>query len=251
MPEPANPFAFVGAVVSTVLLIGLIVFLAVEFMTDPFGSPIYSGVSSTVAETLADEVKPPQRKRLFSPAEIQSQFRIVTPLNHSRIEAEWVTVLCHWTPPTPDMEEPPVQPQLFWAEKLIPWTMRFGSNTWFARVPAESGEHHLHILGQDLTVVVHPPVAASRSGSGKAKNRLIVHEGTDDPACCGECHLIIDGRHDIVHKSRALTIGPLRPSEACFSCHDIDDADRCHSKLTEPPGNDCANCHRLHGKIAE
>ena len=233
------------------MLLGLIAFLGAEFLSNPFGSPISSGVQSTVADTASDEDKVPQRTRIFSPTEIQTQFRIVTPPDHVRIEGKWVTVLCRWTPPEPNMEEPPVQPQLFFDDVLTPWTMRFGSDTWLVRVPAGSGEHQLHILGQVITVFVFHPIPATLSDGDKMKNRLIVHEGTDDPACCGECHIIIDGKQDIVHKSRGLTIGPLRPSETCFSCHNIDDVDRRHSQLAEPPGNDCASCHRLHGKAAE
>ena len=224
-------------------LVGFIVFLCIEFVLEQVGQPIRQEPPPVTVSNFFNEEQPPSRKRIFTIEEIQSQFRIVTPPNFAQIEGNWITVLCRWTPPGPEYEEPPVQPPLFADELMIPWTMQFGSGTWFARIAAESGEHRLQILDQDITVYVHDQGTSPRG-------KLVLHEGTDDPTRCGECHTVIESKNVIVHKSRSLAIGPLLPSEACFVCHDTEAVQRQHSKLVEMPGDNCAACHQLHGERA-
>ena len=248
--DPTDPLKVIGAVASvflSVLFLGLIIFLCVDFSLEQLGRPIHGALPSTEAVDQSREDDRPWRKRLFTAEEIQSQFRIVAPPDRSLIVGNQVAVLCRWTPTEPGMEGPPIQPQLYFDEMLVPWTMSFGANVWFAQVKAESGEHRLRLLGKDLTVFVHDSVP-THSGGEKKRNQLIIHEGTDDPARCGECHVVIQGKNDVVHKSRGLTIGPLRPAESCFSCHKTEAVEQRHSKLVKLPGNDCAVCHRLHGE---
>jgi len=247
-PDPLKNLGTVASVFFSVLFVGLIVFLCVDFSLDQLGRPIHGALPSTEIGSQSREDDRPWRKRLFTAEEIQSQFRIVTPPDRSLITGHWVPVLCRWTPLEPGMEGPPVQPQLFFDEALIPWTMSFGTDVWFARVQVGNGEHQLRLLGQDLTVFVHDSVPEN-SGDERNRNLLVIHEGTDDPTRCGECHAVIQGKNDIIHTSRSLTIGPLRPSESCFACHKVETVEIRHSKHAELPGNDCATCHRLHGEL--
>ena len=253
IPGPPDPLKIVGTVVSALVcvsLVTLIAFLIVEFLTDPEGgTPIQARLPQSV-DSPPDENDPPPHKSLPSIEEILSQFRVVTPPNHAEIEGRWITAICRWTPPKGSNDDvPPVTPQLFCDNLLIPWTMTFGNDAWFTRFKVEeAGEHLLTILSQDLSVYVNGSIGENLHSAGETWKPLILHDGTDEPTRCGECHIMIEGKNDLVRKSRGLTIGPLRPSEACFVCHQPGAVKERHSILTEPPGDDCAHCHRLHGE---
>ena len=256
--EPPDPVKVIGAVVTVIVslsLVAIIVFLIAEFLTDPGGgTPIQARLPSMETEDDPnDENNLSLRKPFPTAEEIQSQFRIVTPPNLARIEGRWITVLCRWVPPKGSNErEPPVIPHLFCDNLLIPWTMTFGNDVWFARIKvSRTGKHHLRVLSQDLIVHVDDSGVENIRQGEKPRKPLIIHEGTDDPKRCGECHVIVESTSVPIHQRRGLTIGPLHPSEACFACHQPETVRERHSKLPEPAGNDCASCHRLHGQSRE
>ncbi len=247
IPEPPDPIKLIGAAVSvflSILFVSFILFLFVDFSLEQLGKPIRSTVSSSPE---FEDHEPPRRKRVFTAEELLSQFRFVTPLDRVWINGNHLTVLCRWTSPDPDIESPPVQPQLLIDETLVPWTVCFGPDVWLANVVMRSGEHHLRILGKDFNVFFHKAKPKGSADTEKLWKQLIVHEGTDDPNRCDECHVMIEGKADVVRKGRGLTVGPLRPFETCFDCHEPAKVDRRHAKLPEPPSQNCSSCHRLHG----
>ena len=259
IPEPPDPVRIVLAVVTLLVslsLVTVIVFLIVEFLTDPEGrTPIQARrlPSAATDDDYPEENNSLPRKPLPSVDEILSQFHIVTPPSHARIEGRWITVICRWTPPKGSNEkDPPVIPPLYCNNLPVQWNMTFGNDVWFAHFEVEEvGEHHLTLLSQDLIVYVDDSEEGNFRHTEKKWKPLISHEGTNAPNRCTECHVMIEGKNDLVRKSRDLTIGPMRPSEACFACHQPETVKRRHSLLTELPGDDCASCHRLHGQSSE
>lgn len=243
-PPESRYLVMIISAVCVVALLGLIVFVVVEFSMDMAGHPI-EFVPSDLPESEgnAEDALPGP----LSLNDIQARFSLLSPANETRVKDGKVFLLCTWRP-VPGRPGPPVTMQLLVDESPEAWDMQFGSNTWTASLELPPGVHNLRCSGFEVNVFVEASGEAGTPSSQDHRPLFHAHPDIDDTQRCFDCHHKIEGPDDLVRRGRNWTLGVWKGSATCFDCHDhqVDDFEKSHGHLLEPI-EDCHLCHAVHG----
>ncbi|GHT17784.1 hypothetical protein FACS1894189_4360 [Planctomycetales bacterium] len=193
-----------------------------------------------------EDVAEPIIQNPDSADDLSSQFRLISPKDHSRIVGPEVIVLCKWTPPAGSRRSLPIINFDLWVdEMLVPWGVQYGSDTWFVRLKLGAGKHHLRTVAFEADIFVEPSDILSEMRGPAEWILLAPHPDVNSVNRCGDCHEIIAKTDDLLIQGRARTVGLWKGQNSCFTCHQMTDFERQHRDVTQPM-NDCRNCHTLH-----
>jgi hypothetical protein len=244
IPEPPEPkiVASICGIVLSFLFGSLICFVVVDFFLDMAGSPIRFEES---VPPLEDVVEPMIRNPV-SVNELSSQFRLISPKDHSRIVGPEVVVLCKWRPPAGSRRGLPLLHFDLWVDDLlVPWGVQYGSDTWFVRLKLGAGKHRLRTVAFETEIFVEPSDIPAEMKGPADWMLLTPHPDINSVNRCGDCHEIIAKTDDLLIRGHARTVGIWKGQDSCFGCHQIPDFEQQHRDVTQPM-NDCRDCHTLH-----
>lgn len=250
--------AAAGAVLFSLLILGLIGFITLEFFMDMIGRPIYfadlpegihgaAGSRSAPREQIYDELQ--------SAEELVRQFQIVTPLDRSVVANDRpLTIICRWTAPQGQQADaPPLEPEVTVDGLLYPWKHWYGRNTWYAEVDLSPGRHEIAVAGSRVNVFVHDIVDRVTGGDSNDRApsdwftlRLHPDSGLATPEKCLACHAVRQRNDIIAMGNQYQELLPHGGGETCITCHPLVKFELQHAHLWEPL-KQCDLCHAIHG----
>lgn len=251
IPDPPE-FKYLSLIVGGIfalLAIGFILFLLVEFTMDLSGNPIQFEEKPFVLDIDQEgqETVPAQKTHKDIAENALKQFVLLSPLSGTRVLKEDAHVLCTWDDRRGDQtKSPSLSPELYVDDLLVPWEMRFGSNTWLARLDLLPGLHRIRTTVSESLIYVEDPQKRDMPDMPKDWKLMKMHPTVSDPLRCGDCHERVDNPSDLVGRGRDLTIMPWQDHESCLACHPIPQWKATHRHPLQPL-HDCRQCHAIHG----
>lgn len=246
IPDPPHLkiIGIVIAVLFSMVMVFLMLFIVFEFSLDMAGTPL------DFSEKVPKDLDPEGRKAgnsILSPDEITSHFHLLSPLDKTRIVSPETTVLCYWKPPENRLDmPPPITMQLYVDEFPVAWEMCYGNNAWVSNLHLRPGEHRLRTLAFEATFFVEESDDPEKQKGPENWKILRSHENIGDVTQCYECHEMIEGSNDLVRPGRSLTVGPWKGHQTCLSCHPVSHFEQQHDHPFAPI-QDCRLCHQVHG----
>jgi predicted CXXCH cytochrome family protein len=150
---------------------------------------------------------------------------VISPPDHAVLLSGSIDVICKTDKPDFEIDS-----------RKHEWEF-LGNPVRVARVRLFPGMHELKIGDKKIEVVV---ALNEDEHEGPADWKIQrSHEMDNDPARCRACH-------EVDKKDGQVSVGKLRPDEACLKCHEADGLEEDHSDVAEPL-DDCRTCHLLHG----
>lgn len=254
IPDPPQFTWIVRAIVATFLIIigCIILFIGVEFFFDLSGHPLEFGDQPTELEL------PPPIKPLDPEKEIENILRqsvLLSPGNKVSIKGNQVTYLCTWNDRLGrQIKEPPFPLKLFINEDYVPWTMRYGDNTWLATVELKAGLYQLRTLVHEVEIYVEDGMNKETRESGKKRAKewklFKLHERIEQVDKCVDCHFLQESELNTGRKGFSPKIGEWKGSQSCLSCHEETGFQKNHKHDLET-FQDCRQCHSVHGTSSE
>lgn len=258
LPIPDPPqwawIVWIFGVIFCVVMLCVIGFVVFEYTMDNLGTPLEFG------EVPPEEMAPLRvaKEPVQDLENILTQYVLLSPADRSRIKGGKLEFLCSWSCRRgKQIAHPPFALKLMIDELYVPWEIRYGDNTWFARIDLEPGRHKLRTVVQEIEIFVEPedsrhakPIKNTILGADdyetKRWNYFISHEGLGDPTRCMDCHDWEETPGSFPRPGREHTIGKWRGWKSCMVCHSIGDFEKQHSHSLKT-FEDCSRCHAVHG----
>lgn len=250
IPDPPQFewIARVVAIISSILISCIIIFIVVEFVFDASGHPLEFGDQPDLTE-------PPPPAKTVNPEEeiknIVQQSVLLSPGNKVLIKGNKITYLCTWSNKLGKrIKEPPFPLKLFIDEDYAPWTMRYGDNTWLATVELSPGIHRLRTLVHEVEIFVDEEPGKEIPASEKKRIRdwktFKLHKDIEQPDQCSACHALHESEIVLEKKGYGPMIGEWKGNLSCVSCHHEEDFQKTHGHDLKT-FQDCRQCHVVHG----
>jgi len=233
LPPVAKGIVLVFSVFMTLVLTAFIGFLAVEFVADMAGHPLFFVAQDPVAEDAS-----PTSHDIES--ELKGPFELITPGHQTQVRGPEVIVIytVRTTPaPTPDL----------WINGIQhPWEMQYGDNTWFARLWLPAGMHQLRAGEAEAEFFVVAPGSSQFSPDYWQWSRA--HLETNEVDRCVRCHEMSEDPHYMPMPGRDVAIGAWRGVASCFVCHDEEEHAVAHRSVMSLTDRNlrCVRCHTIH-----
>lgn len=248
-PPESKMFAAIVSGICTLAILAFILFLSIEFFMDMAGKPL-RWEDKTVLEVPDQEewglreTVATQQQRVRN---ILRQMVVLYPANQMRVMGPDVHVLCRWDSRLGEqIEESPITLDLFVDGVVVPWEMRFGRNTWLARMKLDPGRHRIHTAVFDTDIYVENASTTNTEDVPRHWGLLKTHPSIAESDRCGDCHDYANAPSDLRGKGRDRSLAFWRNPQTCMTCHSMEEFAATHQHQWETL-RDCSRCHILHG----
>ena len=239
LPPVVKGLVLVFSVFMTLVLMAFIGFIAVEFVADMAGHPLFLVAPNP---TEGDALPPSHDME----SEIKSPFELIAPKHQTQLRGpEVVAIYTVRTMPSV-RTMPPATPNLLINGIPHPWEMQYGDNTWFARLRLPAGMHQLRAGEAEAEFFVVAPGSSQFAQEPWLLNRP--HVDTNEVDRCFQCHDMPEDSLFMPMPGRDAAIGDWRGVRSCFVCHDEDAHAIAHRSVLPLADRhlQCVRCHTIH-----
>ncbi|GHT23128.1 hypothetical protein FACS189419_06650 [Planctomycetales bacterium] len=240
-PDPEFPpwFTWAFSIVMVFLFGSFILFIGIESVMSLTGQPLFFGQPTPMT---AEKEPEPQD---IPVEKLVRNFHLVTPPDKSRIAGQDVTLLVKWKPENPSERVPFTSFNVWVDDFLIIWDMKFGNDTWLAKVPLMQGKHQIRSIAFESEFFLESLPDKTKQPGPADWTFFKPHPDTDKPEKCGDCHQIAAKPTDVKTSRQSLTVGIWKGIESCRECHPQNKTAAKHENVP-PPITHCSQCHTMH-----